>query len=105
MLSRFYPDPVFGWSFYAVLVAFLVVATYTDLKSLKIPKQLTLPMLGLGLVIGIVRGVWMGAKLEGSNETVFLFADTPVMGALDGFLCVLLGFLAGFGVGYVFWIL
>jgi len=105
MLSRFYPDPLFGWSFYAVLVGFLVVATYIDLKSLRIPKQLTMPMLALGILVEIVRGIWMGAKLEGTAETVFWFASSPGLGALDGFLCALMGFLVGFAIGFGMWIL
>src|ERR1700722_15847864 len=97
-MSRFYPDPVFGWTFYAVLLGFLAVATYTDMGQLKIPKKLTLAMLAVGVVMNLVRGVWMGSVLEhaGSDETVWLFANTPAMGALDGLLCALAGFAASF---------
>jgi prepilin peptidase CpaA len=94
----FYPDPVFGWTFYAVLLGFLAVATYTDVGTLKIPKALTLPMLGAGLVFSMVRGAWMGSLFEASDAPghVWLFARSPVLGALDGLLCSLAGFVAAF---------
>ena len=30
------PNPAFGWSFYGVLIAFLAVASYTDLRRITI---------------------------------------------------------------------
>jgi len=106
-MPPFYPDPVFGWTFYAVLLGFLIIATYTDIGSLKIPKKLTLSMLAVGIVVSLVRGVWMGAILSGSgsDEKVWLFASSPALGALDGLLCALSGFAAGFGVFWVLWLL
>jgi prepilin peptidase CpaA len=98
-----YPDPVFGWTFYAVLLGFLAVATYTDIRSLIIPKKLTLPMLGVGLLFSIVRGAWMGSILEGTGVKLWGFADSPVLGAVYGLLFALAGFAAGFGVFYVLW--
>jgi prepilin peptidase CpaA len=103
----FYPDPVFAWIFYAVLLGFLAVATYTDIGSLRIPKWLTLSMLGVGLVFSVVRGVWMGSLLEqtGSPLVVWHFAQSPVLGALDGLLCAVEGFLAALGLFVVLYAL
>ena len=94
----FYPDPVFGWTFYAVLLGFLAVATYTDVGTLKIPKWITLPMLGAGLLFSMVRGAWMGSLFEASDSPghAWLFARSPGLGALDGLLCALAGFLVAF---------
>ena len=106
MLPSFYPDPAFGWIFYAVLVGFLAVAAYLDLGWLKIPKKVTLPMLGAGLVVSVVRGAWMGSVLSGSDDqVVFAFANSPVLGALDRLLCSVAGFAVGFGVFSLLWIL
>jgi prepilin peptidase CpaA len=101
----FYPDPVFGWTFYAVLVGFLAVATYIDVKSLVIPKALTLSMCGVGVVFSIVRGIWMGSLLQASdsNLVVWHFARSPALGALDGLLCSLEGFVAALLVFFVLW--
>src|SRR5690349_4351508 len=99
----FYPDPVFGWTFYAVLVGFLAVATYIDVGTLRIPKTLTLPMLVVGLVFSVVRGAWMGSILEGSDRVVWVFARSPALGALAGLLCALAGFVVGFVLFFVLW--
>jgi prepilin peptidase CpaA len=100
----FCPDPVFGWTFYAVLLGFLAVATYTDVGTLIIPKKLTLPMLAVGLVFSLVRGAWMGSMLEGAGPgVVWHFARSPVLGAVDSLLCSLEGFAAGFALFFVLW--
>jgi prepilin peptidase CpaA len=104
-MPSFYPDPAFGWTFYAVLLGFLVVATYTDIGRLTIPKKLTLAMLAVGLVFSVVRGAWMGSLLadgDGGGK-VWLFANTPMLGALDGLLCSLAGFATGFGIFLLLW--
>jgi prepilin peptidase CpaA len=102
---HFFPDPVFGWTFYAVLLGFLAVATYTDVKSLIIPKALTLSMCGLGVVFSIVRGAWLGSLYEasGTSLVVWHFARSPFLGALDGLLCSLEGFAAALLVFFVLW--
>jgi prepilin peptidase CpaA len=102
---HFFPDPVFGWTFYAVLLGFLAVATYTDVKSLIIPKALTLSMCALGVVFSVVRGVWLGSLYQdsGSSLVVWHFARSPVLGGLDGLLCSLEGFAAALVVFFVLW--
>jgi prepilin peptidase CpaA len=103
----FYPDPIFGWTFYAVLLGFLAVATYTDVKSLVIPKTLTLPMLGAGLVFSIIRGAWMGGVIQANESSLWvspiLHAQSPVLGALDGLLWGLAGFLSALVVFVILW--
>jgi len=101
-----FPDPIFGWIFYAVLLGFLAVATYTDVGTLIIPKKLTLPMLGAGVLFNIVRGAWLGSLWETSpaNGVVWHFARSPFMGSLDGLLFSLEGFLAAFLLFFVLWL-
>lgn len=101
----FFPDPIFGWTFYAVLLGFLAVATYTDVRTLVIPKKLTLSMLGVGVIFSIVRGVWMGSVLQAneSNLAVWLFARSPGLGALDALLCSLAGFASALVVFFILW--
>ena len=102
MHSAFFPDPIFGWAFYTVLMALLAVATYTDLRALIIPKQLTLSLLGLGLVANLVRGAWLG----GEGIAVWLFGENGSwLGAVDGLLFSLAGFALGFAIFFVLWIM
>ncbi len=101
----FYPDPAFGWTFYAVLLGFLAVATYTDVRTLKIPKALTLSMLVVGVVFGIVRGAWMGGVIQANDSdlVVWHFARSPGLGALDGLLCSVEGFAAALVGFFILW--
>lgn len=94
-LEPFFPDPLFAWAFYLVLVAITAVASYTDLRGLVIPKWLTLTALGLGVAFNLVGGAWHGVK---ENEGL-------AWGASQGLAVALLGFVAGFGLFFVMWIL
>lgn len=101
-VSVFFPDPVFGWIFYLVLVTITVVASYFDLRYMKIPKATSLVGLALGLLLNIVRGVWMGAN---GYELWHLETGSAVLGGLDGLFFALEGFALGFGLLFVLWVL
>lgn len=102
MHAAFFPDPVFGWVFYVVLMALLAGAAYTDLRALIIPKPLTLTLLGLGLLANLVRGAWLGGK----GASVWLLGeDGGWLGALDGLLFALAGFGLGFAIFFVLWVM
>jgi Flp pilus assembly protein protease CpaA len=101
-MPSFYPDPVFGWTFYVVLIGFLVVAAWRDIGRLVIPKKLTLAMLGVGVLFSLVRGVWLGS-LSGAN--VWNFADSPLLGGVYGLLFSISGFAVGFVVFCGLWFL
>src|SRR5437773_12339881 len=102
MFISFFPDPIFAWSFVAVLLGFLGVASYTDWRFLRVPKRLTLPALGLGVLFNLVRGVWLGAE---GLETWALGENGAFVGALDSLLFSLVGFVLGFGLFFLMWIL
>jgi prepilin peptidase CpaA len=106
-MPSFFPNPAFGWTFYGVLTAFLVVAAYTDLRAIRIPKWLTLGLLGLGIAFNVARGIWMGSVLPADAEhPVWQFAkDSPALGALDGLLFSLAGFAVGLALFFLFWLL
>ncbi len=102
MHAAFFPDPVFGWAFYVVLMALLAIAAYTDLRALVIPKQLTLTLLGLGLAVNLIRGAWLGA----TGAPVWLLGEGGSgLGALDGVLFSLAGFALGFAIFFVLWVM
>jgi Flp pilus assembly protein protease CpaA len=98
--SPFFPDPYFGWTFYAVLVAFTFVGAYLDLRKAILPKGLTLSLLAVGVVFNIVRGAWLG---QVGGELRWLPSGSLWLGALDGFLFSLLGFVLTTVLFFVMW--
>src|SRR5262249_10418972 len=70
MPRPFFPDSVvLAWTFYLALVSVTVIATYTDLRYLQIPKWLTMPALALGLLFNILLGAWTWSEaLRGSEK-------------------------------------
>jgi prepilin peptidase CpaA len=101
MPRPFFPDPILAWTFYLALVAMVCAAAVIDWRTTFVPKWLTLSLLGAGVVMNVIRGIWMGA--EGK---LWMFSPaTPGLGALDGLLLSLTGFAVAFGVFFLMWIL
>lgn len=99
---RYFPDPISGWLFLAGLTILLGIASYTDQRFMKVPKWLSLPALGLGLLASVIRGALLG----GSGSPVWLLgANGVAMGALDGLLFALAGFLVGFALFFGIWLM
>jgi prepilin peptidase CpaA len=98
----FPPEPLFAWAFCAVLVLLMVLASYSDLRRLVIPKSLTLTALVLGLLMNLIRGAWLGAT---GQEVWRLGVHGGWMGSLDALLFSLAGFAAGFALFFAMWIL
>jgi prepilin peptidase CpaA len=102
MPPPFFPAVEFGWAFFGTLVAILLASSWVDLKTMKVPKWLTLPALGLGLAFNIVRGGLLGL------ESFRVWALEPgglLGGALDGALFAAAGFAMAFGLFFVIWML
>ncbi|MGF1577968.1 MAG: prepilin peptidase [Gemmataceae bacterium] len=98
----FFPDPVFGWAFLGILGILLCIASYTDLKSLVLPKWLTITIFALGIIANIVRGVVLSLN---DHEVWVLGQSGAFVGALDGLLFALAGFLAAFLLFFFLWIM
>src|SRR4051794_6047742 len=102
MTHPFFPSSEFGWCFLAVLIAVLGCAAYQDFRFAIIPKWLTLPLLALGVIANMIRGAWL------AYDGGFIWLDTDgsvFLGVLDGLLFALVGFIVGFGLLLVMWIL
>jgi Flp pilus assembly protein protease CpaA len=99
---RYFPDPVTGWVFLAGLGALLVTASYTDQRYMKVPKWLSLPALGLGLLASAVRGALLGS---GGSPVWLLGPGGAATGALDGLLFALAGFAVGFVLFLGLWLM
>src|SRR5262245_58107897 len=91
---EFFPDVTFGWAYYAVLIAFLAVASVVDFRNLRIPKALTISCLIAGIAFNLSRGIWLGLE----DKAVWTLGPGPVLGALDGFLFSLAGFATAFAI-------
>ena len=117
---------VFSWFYYILLIGLVLAACYNDVRSMTIPKWVTLPTFGLGIILNVVRNVWFvtGEVLPRNYIAAQLavFADHPLsklwwcadyfwakpsmtVAALYGLLFALAGFAVGFGLFLVMYIL
>jgi prepilin signal peptidase PulO-like enzyme (type II secretory pathway) len=96
----FFPDPYFGWAFYTVLVALTALGGYLDLRRAVLPKKLTLSLLAVGVVFNIVRGAWLGSL---GGKLSWLPTGNVWLGAADGFLFSLVGFVLTALLFVLFW--
>jgi Flp pilus assembly protein protease CpaA len=102
MPSPFFPHLALGWAFVVTLLAIMAAASSTDLRRMKVPKVLTLSALGCGVLFNLIRGAWLGT--QGLNVW-YLHGETGLLGAFDGLLFTVAGFLTGFGLFFLLWIL
>lgn len=100
MTEHFFPSPALAWVYVVCLAISLAAASIIDGRSLRIPKPLSIGLLGAGLVASLVRGSWLGQL---GRAVCFFTASGPILGACDALLlslgCVVLGFVLFF----VFW--
>ncbi|MER3414819.1 MAG: hypothetical protein C4297_01205 [Gemmataceae bacterium] len=101
MQQPFFPDPVFGWICYAVLVGTTGMAAWVDYRTRVIPKWITLTALPLGFLANLVRGAWLGS----SGQSVWVLGPGLWYGLLDGLLFASSGFLLAFVLFFVIWLL
>jgi prepilin peptidase CpaA len=78
------------------IVAVLAVATFTDLRSRRIPNWLVFPFFGLGIAVSSWLHGWHGAlqSLEGAGLGILLFGVLFMMGGMgagDVKLCAAIG--------------
>src|SRR5262245_53471490 len=93
MQAAFFPNAPFGWAASAVLVGFLVLASVADSRTIRIPKWISLGLLGAGLLFQLIRGAWLGAM----GRAVWQLAPHgAVVGAVDALFFGLAGFALGF---------
>lgn len=101
-MYNYFPNVGFAWAFLTVLVLILSLAAYIDWRSMTIPKWLTIPLFGLGILVSIVRGAWLGFD---EAPLYFLPGSGLLLGGLDGLLFALVGSVVGFGMLFLMWIL
>jgi prepilin peptidase CpaA len=102
MQSVFFPNLTFAWIFVACLFSILIAAAYSDLNRMVIPKSISLTGLALGICFNVARGAWLGSN----TLATWVFTDaTMSVGALDGLLFALAGFVFGFVLFFLLWML
>jgi len=99
---QFFPDPTFGWVYLGTLLALLAAASVSDLRYMKIPKQVTLTALALGIIFNVSRVAWLAA---GEHRTWPIQTANPWLGGFVGLLFALTGLLLGFVIYTAIWIL
>ncbi|GBD35435.1 hypothetical protein HRbin36_00547 [bacterium HR36] len=99
--ESFFPTVWFGWVWLAPLLGMVFAAAYVDLRRYVIPKALAITILVTGVLANIFRGAWLGVR----NQSVWLLPAGPFLGAVDGFLFALAGFVVGFGLFFALWLL
>jgi len=94
------PSTTLGIVFSLLLLAPLAAASWIDLKTLRIPKRLTIGLFFSGVVVSLVRGAWLGAQ----GQSVWVLGWSSVVpGAIEGFLFSLCGALVAFVVFFGLW--
>lgn len=102
MHAAYFPDPLFAWSFLVVLGVILLIAAWIDLRTMKVPKWLTLSALAAGVLVNLLRGLLLGL----AEQPVWLLGTNgPVVGSMDGLLLSLAGFGAAFSLYFCLWLL
>jgi Flp pilus assembly protein protease CpaA len=102
MTAFFFPSPALAWAYLVSLMTVLSAASVIDLKTLRIPKSLSLGLLAGGLAASVVRGAWLG--LEG--HSVWFFRSAGLMlGACDALFLSVCTAIVGFVLFLILWLL
>jgi Flp pilus assembly protein protease CpaA len=96
-----FPNLPFAIAFVGILAAGLAYAAYVDWTTMKVPKGLTIGLLASGVLLNGVRGAWLAAE---GNRVWIINEPNALLGALDGLLMSITGFLLGFVLFFGFWI-
>lgn len=96
-----FPNHEFAWAFAVVLLGGLVAACWHDLRTLRVPKTVSVGLLAAGVLANLIRGAWVGSH---GVEVWKLGENGAAVGALDALLFALVGFAAGFGLFFLLWV-
>ncbi len=97
-MAQFFPNLIFAWTFCAILCAMLTLACIVDVRTLHLPKSLTVTLFLTGIIASMLRGGMM-AHL---GISVFLLdSSSVIVGAFDGLLFALFGAIVGFAIFFV----
>jgi Flp pilus assembly protein protease CpaA len=102
MSTHFFPNLGFGWVFCSALFFGLGIIAVKDLRTAKIPNNLSVSLTVLGLILNLIRGGWLAAH---ETEVWQLGNNGIAVGIIDAFLFSLTGFLVAFTLYFVMYVL
>jgi len=99
-MEIFFPNTPFAWVYLVVLAGIMAVASWCDFRTVIVPKKVSLALLASGFVITMIRCTWLGAN----GQQAWLFHPSNFgLGFADGLLFSLAGFITGFGLFFLMW--
>jgi Flp pilus assembly protein protease CpaA len=99
--GSFFPHPLWAWVFLFGVAGPLAVAAWIDWKTLRVPKPLVIGLFFGGLLMHLLRGAFMGVY----DLPVWMFGQNgALIGAFDGLMFALAGFVTGFGLFFLLWL-
>lgn len=102
MARAFFPEPAFAWVFCLGICLLTSIAAWTDTRTAKIPNRLNVLIFALGLLMNLIRAAWLGSQ----DKPLWVFDTGSLwLGALDGLLFAVTGFLVAFAAMFVCWIM
>jgi Flp pilus assembly protein protease CpaA len=102
MSTHFFPNFGFGWIFCIALILGLGIIAVKDLRTAKIPNNLSVSLALLGLVFNLIRGGWLATQ---EQEVWQLGTNGLAVGIIDALLFSLSGFLVGFALYFLMYVL
>jgi prepilin peptidase CpaA len=96
-----FPNHEFAWAFGVVLLGGLAAACWHDLRTLRVPKTVSVGLLAAGVAANLARGAWVGSH---GAEVWTLGPNGAAVGALDALLFAVAGFGVGFGLFFLLWV-
>jgi Flp pilus assembly protein protease CpaA len=102
MYKPFFPNEIFGWSFFCLLMLLLCIAARIDFRTARIPKKVSIIIALTGVLANVVRGGYLA--LAGC-ELWLLDSGSVWVGLIDGFLFAVAGLLFAFIVYFGMFVL
>ncbi len=100
--TPFFPNPIFAWSFFAVLMLLLTAAAIRDLATARVPKTITLGIVVTGLIANMLRSIMLADR----NLELWLLPTGSIgYGLSDGLLFSLAGLFFAFFLFFGMWML
>ena len=101
MSEILFPNEAAAWLSCSILLFALAVSAYIDLRSMVIPKWITVPLFFAGLVGNAIRGAWLGSL----GVEVWSLPAGFGYGLVDGLLFGLAGAASCFAILLILWAL
>jgi len=97
-----HPSPLIAWACFTLLMLGLMISSYIDFRTFRIPKIIPITLFIGGILASLCRGTILGWQ----GRPVWLISHPgPLTGALDGLLLAFVSGLTAFCMFLTIWIL